>query len=142
MTGPNVGLSSMPFWSKYTDPPTFMICGFKKEHMLKLKQVLYILPFVNVIFLYRGGNFSGCQHITRFPETVNNIIDNFHYDWTRKAHHFLKTVAEDHFRVIAASKECRLSEEYCWGTVSLNNNFISHIHFDKGPSTYYVTSMR
>ena len=24
----------MPFWSKYTDPPTFMICGFKKEHML------------------------------------------------------------------------------------------------------------
>jgi len=32
---PHVGLSSMPFWSKYTDPPTFMICGFKKEHMLK-----------------------------------------------------------------------------------------------------------
>ena len=25
----------MPFWSKYTDPPTSMICGFKKEHMLK-----------------------------------------------------------------------------------------------------------
>ena len=24
----------MPFWSKYTDPPTSMICGFKKEHML------------------------------------------------------------------------------------------------------------
>ena len=33
---PHVGLSSMPFWSKYTDPPTSMICGFKKEHMLKL----------------------------------------------------------------------------------------------------------
>ena len=32
---PHVGLSSMPFWSKYTDPPTSMICGFKKEHMLK-----------------------------------------------------------------------------------------------------------
>jgi len=31
---PHVGLSSMPFWSKYTDPPTSMICGFKKEHML------------------------------------------------------------------------------------------------------------
>ena len=32
---PHVGLSSMPFWSKYTDPPTSMICGFKKEHMLR-----------------------------------------------------------------------------------------------------------
>ena len=33
---PHVGLSSMPFWSKYTDPPTSMICGFKKEHMLNV----------------------------------------------------------------------------------------------------------
>ena len=29
----------MPFWSKNTDPPTSMICGFKKEHMLKLKML-------------------------------------------------------------------------------------------------------
>ena len=36
---PHVGLSSMPFWSKYTDPPTSMICGFKKEHMLKEKPI-------------------------------------------------------------------------------------------------------
>ena len=32
---PHVGLSSMPFWSKYTDPPTFMICGINFFKMLK-----------------------------------------------------------------------------------------------------------
>ena len=31
---PHIGLSSMPVWSQSEDPPTFMICGFKKEHML------------------------------------------------------------------------------------------------------------
>ena len=42
----------MPFWSKYTDPPTSMICGFKKEHMLNDinvkfgKLVLGILVFL------------------------------------------------------------------------------------------------
>ena len=39
---PHVGLSSMPFWSKYTDPPTSMICGFKKEHMLRYTQMYTI----------------------------------------------------------------------------------------------------
>ena len=28
----------MPFWGQSEDPPTFMICGFKKEHMLSLVQ--------------------------------------------------------------------------------------------------------
>ena len=45
---PHVGLSSMPFWSKYTDPPTSMICGFKKEHMLRVLQ----LPCVVLLLLY------------------------------------------------------------------------------------------
>ena len=31
---PHVGLSSMLFWGQSEDPPTFMICGFKKEHVL------------------------------------------------------------------------------------------------------------
>ena len=31
---PHMGLSSMPFWSKYTDPPTFMICGINFFKML------------------------------------------------------------------------------------------------------------
>ena len=31
---PHVGLSSMPFWSKYTDPPTSMICGINFFKML------------------------------------------------------------------------------------------------------------
>ena len=30
----HMGLSSMPFWSKYTDPPTFMICGINFFKML------------------------------------------------------------------------------------------------------------
>ena len=28
----------MPFWGQSEDPPTSMICGFKKEHMLSLVQ--------------------------------------------------------------------------------------------------------
>ena len=32
---PHVGLSSMPFWSKYTDPPTSMICGINFFKMLR-----------------------------------------------------------------------------------------------------------
>ena len=44
---PHVGLSSMPFWSKYTDPPTSMICGFKKEHMLKI----FIFNLCGIFFL-------------------------------------------------------------------------------------------
>ena len=28
-------ISSMPFWSQSEDPPAFMICVFKKEHMLR-----------------------------------------------------------------------------------------------------------
>ena len=34
---PHVGLSSMPFWSKYTDPPTSMICGINFFKMLILE---------------------------------------------------------------------------------------------------------
>ena len=34
---PHVGLSSMPFWSKYTDPPTSMICGINFFQMLNQK---------------------------------------------------------------------------------------------------------
>ena len=45
---PHVGLSSMPFWSKYTDPPTSMICGFKKEHMLK--KIIKLLKSKTTIF--------------------------------------------------------------------------------------------
>ena len=33
---PHVGLSSMPFWSKYTDPPTSMICGINFFKMLRV----------------------------------------------------------------------------------------------------------
>ena len=49
---PHVGLSSMPFWSKYTDPPTSMICGFKKEHMLTSKITKQLL----LIFLSVKAN--------------------------------------------------------------------------------------
>ena len=34
----------MPFWSKYTDPPTSMICGFKKEHMLISNYLVIVGP--------------------------------------------------------------------------------------------------
>ena len=30
----------MLFWGQSEDPPTFMICGFKKEHMLSIYKVL------------------------------------------------------------------------------------------------------
>ena len=47
---PHVGLSSMLFWAQSEDPPTFMICGFKKEHMLNY--ILYlILPLWFLISL-------------------------------------------------------------------------------------------
>ena len=39
---PHVGLSSMPFWSKYTDPPTSMICGINFFKMLTKFWVYYV----------------------------------------------------------------------------------------------------
>ena len=66
---PHVGLSSMPFWSKYTDPPTSMICGFKKEHMLKMKkkwwckkQVFMSLKFLSVCHKKIFAHFSTKWH--------------------------------------------------------------------------------
>ena len=50
---PHVGLSSMPFWSKYTDPPTSMICGFKKEHMLKIFDYVRLLNSQKSIIIQR-----------------------------------------------------------------------------------------
>ena len=35
---PHVGLSSMPFWSKYTNPPTSMICGINFFKMLSTRE--------------------------------------------------------------------------------------------------------
>ena len=47
---PHVGLSSMPFWSKYTDPPTFMKCGINFLKMLII--VIYVaFSFIYTIFL-------------------------------------------------------------------------------------------
>ena len=60
---PHVGLSSMPFWSKYTDPPTFMICGINFFKMLKsmnnvfpeleidFKSLLLESPYTSPIFI-------------------------------------------------------------------------------------------
>ena len=53
---PHVGLSSMPFWSKYTDPPTFMICGFKKEHMLIVFCCQYWIWILQNINTYLKGS--------------------------------------------------------------------------------------
>ena len=39
---PYVGLTSMPFWGQSEDPPTSMICGFKKEHMLSPKIAIFL----------------------------------------------------------------------------------------------------
>ena len=37
----HMGLSSMPFWSKYADPPTFMKCGINFLKMLKWNHTLW-----------------------------------------------------------------------------------------------------
>ena len=62
---PHVGLSSMPFWSKYTDPPTFMICGFKKEHMLNeyIKEskdpvLFHPIPLLEIFSFFLIWHFS------------------------------------------------------------------------------------
>ena len=47
---PHVGLSSMPFWGQSEDPPTFMICGFKKEHMLITRFIYFLLIIYHWIF--------------------------------------------------------------------------------------------
>ena len=44
---PHVGLSSMPFWSKYTDPPTSMICGINFFKML-----IWYLQFITCKISY------------------------------------------------------------------------------------------
>ena len=55
-----LGLSSMPFSGQSEDPPTFIICGFKKEHML------------NSVQSYCQSN-SLCKHL--------NIIGTSPVDW-------------------------------------------------------------
>ena len=46
---PHMGLSSMPFWSKYKDPPTFMKCGINIWKMLTL--VLQLLMKLKIRIL-------------------------------------------------------------------------------------------
>ena len=72
---PHVGLSSMPFWSKYTDPPTSMICGFKKEHMLNCSMVEFCCS--NLLYTIHDKTFqtkffqilwkSRCNILVTFP---------------------------------------------------------------------------
>ena len=87
---PHVGLSSMPFWSKYTDPPTFMIYGFKKEHMLKNSQKYTVC----VLGLLHFMRHSCPKHVViekKSPSEFDNKIENcshhttiFHWNWKEK----------------------------------------------------------
>ena len=80
---PHVGLSSMLFLGQSEDPPNCMICGLKKEHMLKVivtfiffasQFLLKILPIICSFLLKKGSE--------RFAEPHNRTLNllNLHFD--------------------------------------------------------------
>ena len=48
----------MLFWGQSEDPPTFMICGFKKEHMLKGHLVLQGAPRCSMLVFTLGFDWG------------------------------------------------------------------------------------
>ena len=77
---PHMGLSSMPFWSKYKDPPTFMKCGINFLKMLIIVITYNICSF----FIYLHYFFKGIylRNILSYNKYTFGLI-NFWFDAVR-----------------------------------------------------------
>ena len=68
---PHMGLSSMPFWSKYTNPPTFMICGINFFKMLSITWSIFQF-FAD----FKKLGFKRIYQVNLLPQTAQRC---FHY---------------------------------------------------------------
>ena len=68
---PHMGLSSMPFWSKYTDPPTFMICGI---NFFKLLNKAFKMPAIKAkSYLFFGLFFPTVYEEEALAEQILSL---------------------------------------------------------------------
>ena len=75
----------MPFWSKYTDPPTFMICGINFFKMLtafydsprikgkyKFKILIFITDILSLVIFTQACKYIYGRFSTIFTLFINN----------------------------------------------------------------------